>query len=375
MKKLPTTNTTADRTSVREGRLGKALQRAAARETGGRLQFHSVTVFLNRNCPRTCIQCGIADNSRRWMQTEDWIKAFDNLNKVFGTTFFLFLGTEPLVMGQTMIDIIKWMKSRDLFYGFYSTSPEPLFSKWKDKLIEAGVDNWSAGIDTLPHLESMDPITDKKVRESIVGLKWMAECGITTLAQTTVHRKNLHLLPEIVEWCQDNIPGVMSAFNFIEWRRDERFDFFAPPEDMPELLWTGSDEERAEVKEVMLKMLAMSRVEGRLIQIPDDYLLTAHLHYDKLDVHCKGSIGPSVDSDGTMRLCGYNRGENMLEWNVLDLTSDKFDEFMSEWTEDLNRCEGCHWSFMYYLQDDPAILDRDSGFLQNRWALKPTSLK
>lgn len=309
------------------------------------------------------------------MSVEDWIAAFERLNSLFGATFYLFLGTEPLIMGQGLVDIVRALKERGLFYGFYSTSPEPLFSRWRDKLLEAGIDNWSAGIDTLPHLDYMDPITDKKVRQSIEGLQWMAERGVSTHAQTTIHKKNLHLVPEIMEWCQHNIPGVENALNFVEWRRSPEFDFFAPPEDMQDMLWDGSDEERAEVRRVMLEVLALSRVHGMLIQTPDEYLINAHLHYDKLDVHCRGVIGPSLDADGTLRLCGYNAGDKAAQWNVRELTEEKFNEFMDDWESDLAGCVGCHWSFVPLLEEDPRILDPTSGFLQDRWSLNTTTLK
>lgn len=353
-------------------RLQSAHRVARDRVTNKPLSFSTVTIFLNRACPRTCYQCGIADNSRKALKADQWLKVFDNLNRVFGATFYLFLGTEPLLLGQGLIDIVRGMKERGYFYGWYSTSPEPLFTKWRDKLVEAGIDNWSAGIDNLPHLAPMDPSTDKKVRESIAGLQWMAARGVSTFTLTTIHKKNLTLVPEILEWCQRNIPGVGSAMNFVEWQKEPQYDFFSKPEDMAPMLWDGSDAERNLVKKTMLEIAALSRVEGNIIQCPDDFALDAHRHYDKLDQHCQGIIGPSVDADGTMRLCGYNRGDKVMDMNALDLTPDRFEEFMEKWEDDLWKCKGCFWSFVPLLNADPRILDIRSDYFRENWTLKKT---
>lgn len=325
-------------------RLAQDRAKYQAQNPLARWKFGTVTVFLNRACPRTCAFCGIADNSRRSMKQDQWYKAFENLQRVFGPMFYLFLGTEPLLQGPGLVDLIVWMKSRGMFYAFYSTSPEPLFTKWRDKLVDAGIDSWSSGIDTLPHLESMDPTTDKKVRESIIGLQWMASKGINTHITTTLHKKNLHLAPEIFRWCTDNIPGVEYAVNLVHWRTTEEFDFFAWPHEMQDMLWEGTEAERVRVHDTMRELVRIRDQEKRKLHTQDDYLLNAHLWYDTIDRHCQGHIGPSIEPDGSWRLCGYSTGGPCRGFNVLDLTPENFQEFWAVRERALAACPGCAWS-------------------------------
>ena len=329
--------------------------------------FKAITLFLNRACPRGCPQCGISDNSRKPLGVEEWKRAITKLRDIFQARFFLFLGTEPLLLKEGLVELVRWFTQENLFYGFYSTSPEPLFSKYKQALVDAGLNNWSAGIDALPGW-SLDPITNKKVTESIEGLQWMAEQGVQTHTLTTIHKKNLSTIPRILQWCQENIPGCQSSLNFIEWKKTPQFDFFSKHEDMKDLCWDGN--ETLKVKEIMLWVLLLSRVKGRIIQTPDAYLLNAHRHYLTLNQHCQGIVGPAVDCDGIMRLCGYSTGERVKSWNILDEDfQDGLDIFLQDWNNDLQECPGCHWIFQEMLRTDVKILNPHSGFHEERWCL------
>ena len=344
-------------------------------------KYESITIFLNRACPRGCPQCGISDASRNPLNVGQWIDIFKILAKEFETKFYLFLGTETLIFRQELVEMVQWFTDNNLFYGFYSTSPEPMFTKYRQQLVDAGLQNWSSGIDSLPKMSldllsgKKESITDKKVRESIGGLIWMAERGVQAHTLTTIHKKNLHQVVDILEWCQENIVNVQSSCNFIEWKRGPEFDFFSKRENMEDLCWDGSPEEEREVRKVMRQIKLFSRVHGKIIQTPDSYLDNAHKHYTTLAQHCGGSIGPAVDCDGTLRLCGYSTGYLAGNWNVLDLPG-RMDEFMKDWNDDLNACTGCHWIFPDMLREDNArILDPKSGFHQERWNISMDQYK
>lgn len=313
-----------------------------------RPEDRTITFFLNRACPRSCYQCGIADNSRTSMSPSDWCRAIDNLIETFGATFFLCLGTEPLLLKDGFVQIVSHLKRRGVEAAWYTTSPEPMFSKYRDHLLNAGIDNWSSGIDWLPQWGPLDPETDKKIKDSLAGLQYMAEVGgIRTHVQTTIHAKNLTRIPELAAFVFRLIPNVEYAINFVEWRKDHTFDFFSPPEQMGDMLWKGNFSEREAVREIMQQVWEVAKYwtsRGRRFYNHLGYLQNAHKHYDKLDVHCQGQIGPSVDADGTMRLCGYNTGTEVNKINVLDLSPERRGEFMNAWTTDLWKCSGCHWS-------------------------------
>jgi len=303
------------------------------------------------------------------MPGDDWIQALVNLKKVFDPTFILFLGVEPLLLRGAMVMIVEWLRDNDMQAGWYTTSPEPLFSEWCHRLHAAGINNWSSGIDTLPHLDSLDPVTDKKARESIIGLQWMAARGVDTHITTTIHKKNLHLVPQILEWCWENIPNVECAVNFIEWRKEPGFDFFSPPEDMADMLWDGSLEEKAVVRLIMDKVWKASQKPNRRFHTAETYLKHAHEFYLRLNLHCQGAIGPSVDADGTMRLCGYHTGKEVKNYNVLniDLTPELFKE---DWETDLAACSGCYWACFTL---PSALMHHHNHPLNRRPLILPTS--
>ena len=332
------------------------------------MKFDALTIFLNRACPRGCPQCGISKSSRKPLSIEQWKKALLHARDVFGTKFFLFLGTEPLLFKDGLVELIKFFADEGIYYAFYSTSPEPLFSQYRKKLVDAGLRNWSSGIDALPsQAMGWDWETQKKIRDSILGLQWMGEHGVQTHTQLTLHRQNLDHAIKILRWCQENIKGVQSTVNFIEWQKAPHFDFFSPAHEMQDLMWEGTEEERDKIRKVMGEIKMLSRVKGYYIQTPDAYLDEALDHYTGLNRHCRGIVGPCIDCDGTMRLCAYSTGR-LRGWSIFDLdTPAKQVMFYRKWSESLSDCSGCHWIFPYMLEGDIRILNPSSGFHEDRW--------
>ncbi len=326
-------------------------------------EFKTVTVFLNRSCPRNCVQCGISDNSRPAMSLEEWKRTFLTLKEEFNTEFFLILGTEPLLLKDDLVELVRWFKKHNLFYGFYSTSPPKLFDLYKDRLIEAGLNNWSCGIDAIPGMVPSDPITIKKSQEGLEGLRWMAERGVQTFTVTTVTNENLAYVPKMLEYIQNIIPGVISCINPVEWAHNSQFDFFSEKKDMENCIIPIS--RRDEVIDMVQEVLKLTRVPGYQIQNPDSHLLEFPRYYHCLDYVCNGIVGIGVDCDGTFRLCGYSRGRNVADYKVKDLKANRQDIWMA-WREDAQKCKGCHWSYVQVLQEAFSALYADSSFYRNR---------
>jgi MoaA/NifB/PqqE/SkfB family radical SAM enzyme len=328
--------------------------------------FENISVFLNRDCPRNCLQCGIADHTKKPMSPTEWIEAFSIMKEAFQAKFFLFLGTEPLLFRDGILDMIRWLGREELFYGFYSTSPEPLFSQYREKLLEAGLNNWACGIDVIPGMFKSDPITEAKAKDGLRGLLWMAERGVQTMIINTVSDVNLDYIPDIIEYCQEHIPGCLNCLNPVEWRHDDRYDFFSKKEHMKNLVIPP--EREPNVIRMVERVLQLTRRPGYQIQNLDRFLLEYKDHYSKLDYRCGGRIGPGVDCDGSMRLCGYCKGSRCPTWNVKDLrTPEKVEAFLRDWDLDVKDCIGCFWSYIYTLEDGyfEALTPR-SKFYQER---------
>jgi len=279
--------------------------------------------------------------------------------------FILFLATEPLLLGSRLVLLVDWLYKTGTFYAMYSTSPEPLFSRFRQPLVDAGLRNWSPGIDYLPGA-SPSIITRLKVQESAQGLAWMARQGVEVHSNTTVHRDNFKSLPEILMWCQSIYPGMQTAFNFIEYKRDEQFDFFAEKEKMQDLWWEGTEEEAEALQSVMAKVREMTTWPGSIIQTTYDYLDRAVDYYTTLNKHCQGNVGPCVDCDGTLRLCGYRTGSQVGRYKVFDL-KERYAEIEDAWQQDLAECPGCYW-ICPELVKTPELLDPASGVHEKRWS-------
>jgi len=299
------------------------------------------------------------------MSLEDWKSTFENLHHRFSTRFFLVLGNEPLMMGDDLVELVRWFKHHNLFYGFYSTSPEPLFSRYRQALVDAGLNNWACGIDTIPFSGLTDPITEAKAKDGLKGLIWMADHGVQTFAVVTVRNDNLAIVPKILWTLHKEVPRIMTCINPVEWRHDDRFDFFADKERIKDLIIPHNrlDEVRAMVESV----LVLTRECGMQIQNPDTHLLEFADYYEHLDYKCNGITGPAIDCDGSLRLCGYCKGDRCPKWNIKDINSeDAVIGFYMDWRWDATRCAGCHWSYVHALQESFGTLIPGSHYFQDR---------
>lgn len=329
-------------------------------------QMDTVTVFLNRSCPRKCVQCGVTkpENRKKELTIDEWINMFLLLKQELGVKFFLILGTEPLLFGYELIKLIEFFKRENLFYAFYSTSPEPLFSRYAQSLVDAGLTNWAAGIDTLPGKGWVDDITEKKAKESLEGLKWMGSKGLQTWCLITVHNKNLSHIPEIIQYCADNVPNVLLCINSIEWAHDNTFDFFSRKEEMPDLIIP--DSRKDEVIDMLQTVLYMTRNQNIHLQNTDLGLIDWVNHYDKLDYVCNGLAGLALDCDGSLRKCGYSKGNLMPNYRIEDFLTEK-EEILFNWYVDCYKCKGCHWSYITALQEGFETLVPNTPHYTDRW--------
>lgn len=330
------------------------------------LTFNSIALLLNRKCVHHCPQCNLIKEPRKELLVNEWKSIFDILGTHYNVKFYLVLGTEPLLMRDKLVDIVDFWTKNEIFYGLYSTSPQPLFNQYKDKLLEAGLNNWSCGIDGLFGYDNPAHV-NAKVFNGMAGLQWMADQGVQTMTVVTLNRSNLSYADKIIEWCQENIKGGMACLNPIEWQHDDTFDFFAKKEDMGDLIVT--EQFRPEVKGLAQRIKAMAKRPGYQIQNSDKNLDIFHLVYDKLNYRCNGVVGMGVDTDGTLRRCGYCRGDEISKYSVWDIPEDP--EFIYEvWYRDVLSCKGCFWSWVQGLEETYGVVIPDSEFYKKRWEEK-----
>jgi len=269
-------------------------------------------------------------------------------------------------MGERLVDIIKFWTENKVFYGLYSTSPQPFFDRYKEKLLDVGLNNWSCGVDGLLGFDNPEHV-DAKAGQGLAGLRWMADRGVQTMSVVTLNRYNLQYAAKIIEYCQENIKGGMACLNPIEWQFDETFDFFSKKEAMEDLIIPSTDREK--VRGVAQKVKELAKRPGYRIQNVDKNLDIFHLTYDKLNYHCNGLVGMGIDTDGTLRRCGYSRGVEISKYTVWDIPKDP--TFIYEtWYKDALSCHGCGWSWVQGLEKTFGIVVPDSDFYKERWEVK-----
>jgi MoaA/NifB/PqqE/SkfB family radical SAM enzyme len=304
------------------------------------LELNSVAVFLNRDCVHNCPQCSLIRPGER-LSVDKWKEIFDIFGTYYGVTFYLVLGTEPLLLKDDLVKIIKFWNDNKIFYGLYSTSPQPFFDDYKYKLLDVGLNNWSCGIDGLPGHDNPDHV-DKKISNGLDGLIWMSKQGVQTMSVVTLSNKNLSYADKIIEYCQENIKDGMACLNPIEWRHNDTFDFFSTKEEIEDLVIPSSKWE-----------------EDRNLDI-------YHLLYDKLNYRCNGAVGMGVDVDGRLRRCGYNKGREISKYTVWDIPKDP-EGVYNTWLRDVYSCEGCFWSWVQGLEESKQIMIAKSNWYISRW--------
>jgi hypothetical protein len=142
--------------------------------------------------------------------------------------------------------------------------------------------------------------------------------------------------------------GVNVGLNFIHANTDGGFDFFPSPKEIKDDLLTE------EYYDEFLQLAEeLSLLPNHLVQNMEDTLSLLRKAAGRAGNtndcwHCKGDPygGPSIDSDGTLRCCGYRPGVETPEMSIFDLTSPaRIEEWRRRVKADAAKCPGCTWSY------------------------------
>ncbi len=295
--------------------------------------------YLTRRCPRACGYCALRDATHigEELTVKQWQVAFTILKKL-GVDFNLILGNETWLLGAGLLEL---MKTNKVPYALYTTCPEPLWSAYNFTFFKSGIiDNLSCGID-YPVKTRLDIDDDSYVKSEAAwkGFTWMKKHfpNYDCQGTVTVHKGNYELLPQLISDLSDL--GVFIGINFIHWNSDNNFDFFPSKKEISTLLFTPDDIPK--LQQVMDNIVQ----EPKLVQ-NSEMLAESVDKLTNMGWHCQGNPygGPTIDSDGTLRVCGYRKGEYTPKFTIFDLP-----EKIKEWEHavhlDAMNCPGCAWSY------------------------------
>lgn len=297
-------------------------------------------VYLTRRCPRRCDYCTIRNGIKKSeeLTVEQWRKAFDIL-KDLGVTFNLILGNETFLLGENLVTI---MDNTPVPYGLYTSLSGNLFDKNHEAFFATEkIDSISCGIDypmgALPIKKEEDSYKKSMKAWEVFQFVKKQYPKVDIQCTITIHRLNYKGVPLIIKQAAEI--GIFTGVNFIHWNEDGKFDFFPDKEFLKDMLFLDEDlpELQKVVDEILLSPGTLQNPE--ILHLPLDELVN-------MKWHCKGDPygGPSIDSDGSLRVCGYRKGEETPKFSIFDLP-EKEKEWKRAVYNDAMKCPGCSWGF------------------------------
>jgi len=298
--------------------------------------------YLTRHCPRACEYCALRDakDVGKELSIQQWIKAFVIL-KEMNIDFNLVLGNETWLLGESLLDIFT---PNEVPYALYTTCPEPIFSKYRNKLFGSGIiDNLSCGIDYPRNIPANHPgrKDDSYIKSlsALEGFTWLKKHHPKMDCQgtVTIHKGNYEMLPTLVQELSEL--GVFIGVNFIHWNKDGGFDFFPEKSELGDLLFDAMDIPK--VRKIMDEVL----INPGLLQNPQMLQVNTQTMLN-MGWHCEGNPygGPTIDADGTLRVCGYRKGKRTPNFSIFDLPAAE-EEWADAVYQDAMECPGCAWSY------------------------------
>ena len=303
--------------------------------------------YMTRACPRHCDYCDIATSKpiKNELNATEWKEAFNILHNM-GVDFNLILGNEAWLLGDDLIDI---MNQNQVPFAMYTTAPVTLFYNFKHRFFSGPIDNLSCGIDY-----SYKYLAEKKVsgdwmndmeKKSYDGWHALMHTKayyphVDTQGNITIHRQNIDQLETIVQELFDF--KVFTGINFIHWNSDGQFDFFPEKRELRSLTFKWWDYPKLvhTFKRILSKTHSIQHPEILPTTYRDVHMVS------NMRWHCKGDPygGPTIDADGSLRCCGYRKGDEAPKFSVFDLLTDE-----AHWKEavryDALNCPGCSWSY------------------------------
>jgi len=342
-------------------------------------KFYSI--YLNRRCFRSCPYCDVVKPKldKKKLSVNDWKKVFHILEKSVGIDFFLVLGTEPFLLGDDLVKLVRFWSKKDYRYALYSTADKKLFNKLSSRLVLAGLRNFSCGLDFINEVygqckSKVDKRTRKLVDESyytllsksvdsLSNIRYMLDANIEeVLALITISRMNIEFVPEMIVYLVDNFSERLKiSCNFVEYSSSSVMDFAKSVSDD---LYYGFRNDKSD-NEVFAKFLR--KIDNlpdryyRRLQPPLMYLMDYRYVVEQTRKCCIHTCAMGIECNGKLRACGYNYGKRVSRWSVFDIPKHK-QKIFDDWKRDIDECAGCYWAWPYmieYCGKDIAIFDSE----------------
>jgi hypothetical protein len=316
--------------------------------------MRNTCIYLTRKCPYDCSYCALKNTKLAGPElvSGQWCTV-QNILRDLGVNFNLFLGNETWLLGQ---DLPKIVNTCGIPYALYTSCKPALFQQWalrhfQPAMFQYGIDNLSCGCD---YPRSMAETMKNEGDEYLKAYNAHRAFSATRLlfpdvdcqGTITISKKNIF---HVVETINDlSAIGVDVGLNFVHADLDSNYDFFPSPEFLKHYLF--SEEGYCDIQNLgeELSKLKNHRVQNMADTI--DLCLNSYKSVGSTNTcwHCNGDPygGPSIDADGSLRCCGYRKGEFTSQMSIFDLTTnEKIKEWKNRVYQDSKKCPGCTWSY------------------------------
>ena len=322
-------------------------------------EMRNSLLYMTRRCPYSCKCCALHKSDMKEMSVEQWLEVMRIL-KALRIDFNLIQGNEPWFFKD---DLIKIVSSQGIPYAMYTSCHPNIFRPLYKDMFTAGLDNMACGVDsfcpkwkdgfTHTQAKSFYAIDAfRKTRKEFPNVDCQATCTISAF--------NAHELVMLTNYLCNTLKLTMGV-NFIHSDVDGKFDFFPSTKEMTEMGLLLTDRFKFDMvcrymDDLFLRL--HGRKDHRVFGLED--IVNIPMKFGETGVtntgwHCEGDPygGPTVDADGSLRLCGYRKGELVPEMTIFDLAKEKnWNEWKRRVKSDAAKCPGCQWNcprlYKYY---------------------------
>jgi len=328
-----------------------------------------VEYLMTRKCQLSCDYCKITDNNSlqgEEMGTEESLLMLDMISEMWPGAPVIFFGGEP-TMREDLPELIARCVERDIKHAVISNSIRILKDKkYRERLIAAGLSNWSCSLDGLDGEGMIDASTAVKSSQGFDALKMMRDdYGIRDLVTCiTVTKKNIGFLPEIVHAL--TMEGIWSICTPLQIGDDRYHYSCGNPEDLPT---------QRQIESISPILKDMAECGRYLMHNDPDWFDVWKDGFRSQDWRCHDKSLLTVDADGQLRFCVDIELPKSI--HVLDLEEPEMREAYLKVLEEVPHCGGCLWDPAYEAIKralDPKV-GEEAGRKSYRHELSETDIK
>ena len=328
-------------------------------------------VLITRKCQLKCKGCKIPDNKHtKELTIEEWKRAFRIVYEDLNADFQAIYGGDPTMLGREGLkEVVKELssyRSQGKSYTIISNclalyNNGQLDEKYMRELMDAGLDSWTASIDTLENDTTIgNRIKSHKGLEALLKFKELGLrdcCGIIT-----VSKNNLNSMLKTIKYL--NQKGLWVGLDFIHYKKCRGQIDLPSRYDVENLIFNPED--LISIQTVANEIIKLKK-DGGLIFPTFEVLENWGKYGIDLNWQCQQPIRSiTLDSDGSLMQCDSFRGDRIKKYTIFDLP-EKWQEFQRDYFKDIKEqnCQ-CFWSTHAMLFDEDRKTKRGIDYYQHK---------